>query len=224
MKTKLLFLSLLVFIGFHTKAQVSLGVQGGAVLSNASGDQSSFNVDAKPQSKFGWQAGLMADLPLGEGGFRFMPELKYTNKGFKANTTVNVLGQVTSITGSSNLGYIELPVNFAYSLDLGGMKLVLGAGPYVGYGIGGKNKFEAKVNGTIVQSIDEKVKFGSAEDELKPFDYGANALAGLLMENGLMIKANYSLGLANISNVSGSTFKNNYLGLSLVYFFKRAGE
>lgn len=224
MKTTLCFLSILLVMGFAASAQVSLGVQGGGVLSNASGDQSSFNVDAKPQSKFSWQAGLMADLPLGEGGFRFMPELKYVNKGFKANSTVNILGQTTSITGSSNLGYLELPINFAYALDLGGMKLVLGAGPYVAYGIGGKNKFEAKVNGSVVQSIDDKVNFGSAEDELKPFDYGANAMAGLLMGNGLMIKANYSLGLANISNVSNSTFKNNYLGLSLVYFFKRAGE
>lgn len=224
MKTKWLFLSLLMITTYTANAQLSLGVQGGAVLSNAGGDQSSFSVDADPQSKFSWQAGLMADIPFGEGGLRFIPELKYVNKGFKANTTIDFLGQTTSVTGSSNLGYLELPLNLGYALDLGGGQLILGAGPYLAYGIGGKNKFEAKVNGTLVQSVDEKVNFGSGEDELKPFDYGANVMAGYLMSNGLMIKANYGLGLANISNVSNSSFKNSYLGLSLVYFFKRAGE
>ncbi|MGB4771199.1 MAG: porin family protein [Chitinophagaceae bacterium] len=224
MKTKWLFLSLLLIAGYTTSAQVSLGVQGGVVRSNISGDQSELTFDTKPQSKFSWQAGLIADIPLGESGFRFIPELKYVNKGFKANTTVDFLGQTTTIDGSSSIGYIELPINFGYALDLGGAQLVLGAGPYLGYGIGGKNKFEAKVNGTVVQSVDEKVQFGSAEDEIKPFDYGANFLAGILFGNGLMVKANYGLGLANLSNVPNSTAKNNYLGLSLVYFVKRAGE
>lgn len=220
MKTKLLFLSFLLFVGFHGMAQVSLGVQGGAVLSNVSGDQSSFDISSSPKSKLSWQAGLMADLPLGESGFRFIPELKFVNKGFKAEE--NILG-IGNVTGAINLSYIELPVNFGYALDLGGAQLVLGAGPYAAFGIGGKAKYEVTVSGNS-QSTEEDVKFGSNPDELKPFDFGANLMAGLLFGNGLMVKANYSLGLANASNVPNSTFKNNYLGLGLVYFFKRAGE
>lgn len=220
MKTKLLFLSLLVFIGFHTKAQVSLGVQGGAVMSNVSGKQTLFEISSKPKSKFSWQAGLMADIPLGESGFRFIPELKFVNKGFKAEE--DILG-VGTATGSVNLSYIELPVNFGYALDLGGAQLVLGAGPYAALGIIGKAKYEVNLSGTS-QSTEEDIKFGSNQDELKPLDFGANLMAGLLLENGLMVKANYSLGLANASNIPNSTFKNTYMGLSLVYFFKRAGE
>lgn len=168
MKTKWLFLSLLLIAGYTTSAQVSLGVQGGVVRSNVSGDQSELTFDTKPQSKFSWQAGLIADIPLGESGFRFIPELKYVNKGFKANTTVDFLGQTTTIDGSSSIGYIELPINFGYALDLGGVQLVLGAGPYLGYGIGGKNKFEAKVNGNVVQSIDEKCSSEVPKMRLSP--------------------------------------------------------
>lgn len=221
MKTKLLFLSLLLIAGYTTSAQVSLGVQGGVVLSNASADQSDFTFESKPKSRFSWQAGLMADVPFGEGGFRLLPELKFVSKGFKASEDVAGLG---SVTGNVGLSYIELPVNLGYALDLGGAQLVLGAGPYLGFGLSGKAKYDVTIAGAGSQSVEEDIEFGSGEEQLKAFDYGANLLAGILFENGFMVKANYSLGLANLSNVPQSSFKNNYLGFSLVYFFKRAGE
>lgn len=221
MKTKLLFLSLLLIAGYTTSAQVSLGVQGGVVLSNASGDQSEFTLDSKPQSKLSWQAGLMADVPFGEGGFRLLPELKFVNKGFKASEDIAGLG---SVSGNVGLSYIELPVNLGYALDLGGAKLLVGAGPYLGFGIGGKAKYDVTIVGGGTQSVEEDVEFGSGEDQLKAFDYGANFMAGVLFGNGFMVKANYSLGLANLSNAPESSFKNNYLGFSLVYFLKKAGE
>lgn len=221
MKTKLLFLSLLLIAGYTTSAQVSLGVQGGVVLSNASADQSDFTFESKPKSRFSWQAGLMADVPFGEGGFRLLPELKFVSKGFKASEDVAGLG---SVTGNVGLSYIELPVNLGYALDLGGAQLVLGAGPYLGFGLSGKAKYDVTIAGAGSQSVEEDIEFGSGEDQLKAFDYGANMMAGILFENGFMVKANYSLGLANLSNIPQSSFKNNYLGFSLVYFFKRAGE
>lgn len=221
MKTKLLFLSLLLIAGYTTSAQVSLGVQGGVVLSNASADQSDFTFESKPKSRFSWQAGLMADVPFGEGGFRLLPELKFVSKGFKASEDVAGLG---SVTGNVGLSYIELPVNLGYALDLGGAQLVLGAGPYLGFGLSGKAKYDVTIAGAGSQSVEEDIEFGSGEDQLKAFDYGANMMAGILFENGFMVKANYSLGLANLSNIPESSFKNNYLGFSLVYFFKRAGE
>jgi Outer membrane protein beta-barrel domain len=221
MKTKWLFLSLLLIAGYTTSAQVSLGVQGGVVLSNASGDQNSFAFESKPKSKFSWQAGLMADVPFGEGGFRLLPELKFVNKGFKASEDLQGLG---SVEGSVGLSYIELPVNLGYAVDLGGAQLLVGAGPYLGFGIGGKTKYDVTIAGGGTQSVEEDIEFGSGEDQVKAFDYGANFMAGVLFSNGFMVKANYSLGLANLSNVPESSFKNNYLGFSLVYFLKRAGE
>lgn len=221
MKTKLLFLSLLLIAAYTTSAQVSFGVQGGVVLSNVSADQSDFTFESKPKSRFSWQAGLMADVPFGEGGFRLLPELKFVSKGFKASEDVAGLG---AVTGNVGLSYIELPVNLGYALDLGGAQLLVGAGPYLGFGLSGKAKYEVSIAGAGSQSVEEDIKFGSAEDQLKAFDYGANLMAGILFENGFMVKANYSLGLANLSNVPQSSFKNNYLGFSLVYFLKRAGE
>lgn len=225
MKTKIFLFAVLFTAALTSNAQMSIGVQGGVLSSTPKIKQTQiFTENLDPQSAFNWQAGIIADLPLGEAGFRFIPELKFVNKGFKLNSSLSYLGQPASITGKSNIGYIELPVNFGYAFNLGGPKLIVGAGPYVGYGITGKNKFEATVGTSVVNSRDEKITFGNAEGDIKPFDYGANIMAGLLLNNGLMLNLNYSIGMANISNSPDASYKNSYLGASVVFFIKKAGE
>lgn len=214
----------LLFLSVAGFSQVSIGAQLGAVNSNPSYKYNVTTQKFETEGKWSWQAGLMADIPLGEGGFRFMPELKYVNKGFNTNinTTIPILNQQVPlvVTGGTNLSYLELPVNFAYAADLGSGKLIIGAGPYVGYGLGIKDDVKAVVNGQEVTI--REVEYGT---DIKRFDYGANAMLGYLLNGGLMLKANYSLGLADISNQGdGTEYKNRYFGISVVYFFKRAGE
>jgi len=225
MRTKLFFLAILLAGSVSGFSQVSIGIQGGGVYSSPKIKQTQlFAEDLNADSRFNWQAGLVADLPLGEGNFRFMPELNFVNKGFQTNTSLSYLGQPVTVSGNSNIGYVELPVNLGYAFDLGGPRLILGAGPYVAYGVTGKNKFKATVGESVVNTIDSDVKFGSGSDQIKPFDYGANLFAGLLINSGLMLKVNYSMGVANISNAPEASYKNSSLGATLVFFVKKAGQ
>ena len=216
----------LIFIGHSASAQFSLGAQAGAVFAKSKTDELSSltGFDLSSKNRVGFSAGLIGDMPIGESGLRLMPELNFVQKGLKADgsVTIDILGQlVTAETEASvNLSYLELPVNLAYAVPAGPGNLIIGAGPYAGFALSGKTK--AKVS-ALGQSEEEEqdIEFGSADDQLKRMDFGANFMAGYIMENGLMLKVNYSLGLSNLSNTSQSDWKNRYFGVSLGYFFLR---
>jgi len=221
MRSRIFFLAILMASCVSGFSQVSFGIQGGGVFSTPKVKQNLFDEVLNAESRVSWQAGFIADVPLGEGNFRFMPELNYSNKGYSVKTETTALGLPTVLSGNSNIGYVELPVNLVYAFDLGGPRLVLGAGPYIGYAVNGKSKFEASVGGTIVNTLDQDIKFGSGVDETNPLDYGGNLFAGLLINSGLMLKVNYSMGMAELSNRDNTSYKNNGFGATLAYFFKK---
>lgn len=225
MKLKLIFPVALLILASTASAQISVGAHAGAAFSKPSLDDPAsipgLSYDIK--SRTGIYAGLMADMPLGESGFRFMPELNFVNKGFIADASIDLLGQQFSVESKSNISYIELPVNFAYSIPLSSNRLMVGAGPYAGYGIGGKTVAKTTAGG-VSEEEEADIEFGSAEGQFDRFDFGANFMAAYVMNNGLMFKVNYSLGLINLSNDSESDYKNRYFGVSVGYFFLQGGK
>jgi hypothetical protein len=225
MNAKKLLVTLFVLATYAGYSQVSIGLQGGGVLSNPSIKSTQlFDVDLNTKSRSNWQAGLVFDIPLGENGWRFMPELNYNNKGYDIDMTIEELGQSFQVEGNSNISYLELPFNMVYAVDMGDNKLLIGAGPYLAYGINGKDNIKLKVNGTEIDRETGSVEFGTTPGTVQRFDYGLNGSVGYLLNGGLLLKANYSFGLGNVSNEGNeSSYKNRYFGLSLAYFFKRAG-
>jgi Outer membrane protein beta-barrel domain len=225
MKLKLIFPVALLLIASSSFAQISLGGQAGAVFSKPSTDLATgipgLNFDIKSRTSF--SAGLIADIPLGEGGFRFMPELYYVDKGFKANASIDLLGQQISAESKTNISYIDLPINFAYAIDLGNNRLMVGAGPYAGFGLSGKTIATTTANG-VSQEEEEKVEFGNGEGQFDRVDIGANFMAAYILNSGLMLKVNYSLGFLNLSNETDTKYKNGYFGVSLGYFFLQGGK
>lgn len=124
---------------------------------------------------------------------------------------------------------------------MGTGKLLLGAGPYIAYGLGGK----WKAKGSNV-TVDGKLEFvndykdatqqdifnedfnyenGLTIPYAKKIDYGANLLAGYELSNNLSFQLNAQLGLANgIPNFDGKkpekeSLKNVGFGISLGYKF-----
>lgn len=218
-----IFIAICIIAAIPATAQISIGVQGGATFSNPN-IKPPVGLSYESSSKISYQAGLIFDLPLGEGGLRIMPELKYANKMHNFSTTASVVmpGALT-YKGTSNVSYIEVPVNLAYAFG-GDTKIIVGAGPYVGYGLSGKNEYTiTNFSGSQIGSASEDIEFGSGSTEISRLDYGAHAMAAVLFQNGFMLKVNYGLGLANLYSAStnGASYKQNYLGASLVYFFKR---
>lgn len=82
---------------------------------------SEFNTDYK----VGFQAGVYADLPMG-GGFAFLPEIIYTQKGGKVSETVD--GNTGEI--NSSLSYIDVPVLIGYKAT---PELTVFAGPQASF-------------------------------------------------------------------------------------------
>ena len=83
-------------------------------------------------------------------------------------------------------------MNFVYNIDTKGGEFFLGAGPAIGWGLGGK----VKASG---ESSD--IHFGtSADDQFKALELSANLLGGYKFNNGFFVSANYNPGLSDISN------------------------
>lgn len=226
MKTKIiLFFAALMFSTTLVSAQSSgmqFGILGGVNFQNLNGKD--FRGDKLENDMIvGFHAGVNVLIPIAPE-FYFQPGLLFSTKG-ATNENV-VLG--TTITTTTNLSYIELPINLVYRGELGNGFVLVGFGPYVGYGIGGKVSIEG---GSV--TLENDVEFKSVvetDDELltpyfKAFDAGANVFAGYEMAGGLFMQLNAQLGLLNINpedkriTDDESSVKNTGFGLSLGYRF-----
>jgi hypothetical protein len=202
--------------------RTSFGIRGGINFQNINGkDQNGDNLDNSMVTRF--HIGVNAEIPVGID-FYLQPGLLFTTKG--AETGQVVLGQ--NMAGTVNLSYLELPVSLVYKPALGTGRLLLGFGPYVALGIGGKAKYET--GGTKWEEdvkFKNTVKSSDAGDVsyFKPLDAGANLLVGYEFNNRFSFQLNTQLGLTKInpkyegSVNDKSSFKNTGFGLSLGYRF-----
>jgi hypothetical protein len=168
----------------------TFGVRAGLNLQNINGRDAG---DDKLENKLvpRYHLGVNAEIPIAPE-FYVQPGLLFTTKGTKFND--NQAGDPTL-----NLSYIEIPVNLLYKPVVGNGKLLVGFGPYVAYGVGGKYKTDGD---------DTKVKFKGnvkADDDpnvvyFKPFDAGANLLFGYEFTNRFSAQLNAQLGLVNINS------------------------
>lgn len=216
---------------FITSAQVQWGVRAGG---NASAmllkDQNGYTrVKLTP----GFHLGGSADVSLSQK-FSLQPSLLFTTKGFKVDQKgfADYLYGVDRIQFTSY--YLELPVNLVFKPVYGSGRLLLGAGPYVAYGLGGN--WKAVSNGVSVKG---KLRFlndySDTDSSLngynrtipytKPFDFGANILIGYEFENHFYFHINGQLGLVDVdpsyNGVSDETssVKTVQGGLSIGYKF-----
>ncbi|WEK19200.1 MAG: porin family protein [Candidatus Pedobacter colombiensis] len=140
---KLIILALGLFAAGAANAQapIRLGVKAGLNLPNIIKDDG--NNDFKTKVNPGFNAGITLDINLIKG-LAFTPELLYSTKGYKAETTFGNFTQTTS--------FIDVPI--LASINVGGSGLNLVVGPQVSFLLSTKNKFENGL-GTVEQEIIE---------------------------------------------------------------------
>lgn len=111
--------------------------------------------------------------------------------------------------------YLQIPVHYAYKIDVSpGTRVVLHAGPYAAYGVGGKSKLSGSV-GDIGAEYEEDV-FG--DDGFKRFDAGLGL--GVGAEFGpLLFDIGWDMGLVNIVDSDNGDLKNQNAYLSVGYKF-----
>lgn len=224
MKTKIWTLSMASLLSFSLFAQTpttsaslsstTFGVRAGVNFQNINGkDASGNNLDYGIST--GFHMGANAEIPVGTGSY-FQPGILYSLKGAKLDKSADT---------KLKISYIEVPLNYVYKPTLGTGQLILGFGPYVGFGIGGKVR-----NDNTKNDIEFKSTISAANPSrpytYKRFDAGANALAGYQFANGISLQLNTQLGLVNINpefegNIPNdkSKAKNTGFGLSLGYRF-----
>jgi len=198
-------------------AQTRFGINAGAAFSNytITGDNAP-DQGSGFKSRTGFTAGVMADVPI-SNYLSFQPAANFVQKGFKETETDNG----TTLTASLNVDHLEVPLNFVLNTSGSRNGLFIGAGPAVSYALSGQWKITDGTN-----SISEKVKFGSTEDDdLKRLDLEANFIAGFRFSQGLTISANYNLGLSNLTPVSADgSMKSHYFGIKAGFLFGGTGK
>lgn len=227
MKTKLISIVLLLLISVSAAmaqgpGKMSVGILGGVNFQNLNGKD--FTGDKLENDLIvGFHAGVNVQIPVAPE-FYFQPGVLFSTKG--AKHTGDVLG--TDYTGTTSISYIEVPLNLVYKGLLGNGYVLLGLGPYVGYGIMGKVKAEG---GSV--STDQDIEFKNVvelgDDPLVPyfkaFDAGGNIFFGYEMLSGIFAQLNAQLGMLNINPEykaipdDKSSIKNTGFGFSLGYRF-----
>ena len=157
---------------------VLLGVKAGVNLSTLGADLK----DSKYVFKY--QVGITADLAFSENLY-LLTGLDFQAKGAKLDGV------------KYNPIYLQLPVTVGYKFDLGNnTRLVLNAGPYLAYGIGGKTKGGEAGSQKLFK-----------DDIFKRLDYGVIGGVGVEFDR-FTVSAGYDLGLRNISDATGTKARN----------------
>lgn len=196
-----------------------------------------------PNYKQGFEAGIKA--VIGRKHFAVQPALLYTQKrfGLTAAYTEPVYGGTLdrTIDDDFKLNYLCLPINFAYSLGKNGQGLQIFAGPYLGFLLGGKAKFD---DVTIANSgyttyyrptlaIKAKSEVTDADNQyFQRWDTGLQAGIGYAYRS-FLLQGNYAWALTNSGTKyptnpeplqKGPEYRPRGWTLSLSYLFTKSGS
>lgn len=181
--------------------KMSFGILGGVNFQNLNGKISSGD-KLENDMLLGFHGGVNVQIPIAPE-FYFQPGLMFAIKG--AKNTKTILG--SEITDEIKLNYIEVPLNLVYKGALGSGFVMLGFGPYVAYGISGK---EVIAGNSF--SYEKGVDYNA-------FDAGANIFVGYEMSSGIFLQLDTQFGMLDIDPNENNTAKNTGFGLSLGYRF-----
>ena len=202
---KILIITLVLFLGALTlKAQIHGGVKGGLSMAT-------MNVDAPvgydTPFKLGfWGGGFIV---LGDGLFRFQPEVLYVQKGVRLEKSGSVE------YSRSTLSYLEVPLMTRIHLGFNIVNLYFNVGGYGGYWLSGKTTTYGPdlTTGDLKETTHDH-KFDDDIDNR--FDAGLVCGVGVKV-TVVFLEVRYSLGLVNSQkkgeNVNDS--KLSYLGVAL---------
>lgn len=208
---KLLFgILILVFASTLSIAQMRVGLVGGGQLASLPYKTPYYTFDGPNTLAF--HAGLIADIAVSRH-WSIRPQLLYSGKGGQYALNGNPeIGPV--VERSHKINYLEVPVQLAYSLKVGPGRALVGAGPYIGYALSGKDNIILDGQGSPTD-----IEFGSETNQTRRIDYGLRVSTGYDLTSGLGLSFFYARGLANIENSRSYISKNKVYGVSMHFLF-----
>ena len=234
MKKIVLALAMVAMVGAVSAQGLSLGIKGGANMSNLYGKEVK---DTK--MKLGFNVGVAADYEF-ESNVAIQSGLYFTTKGAKLSSTnidqkVGDIKLSGTVDKTANAMYLQIPLHLAYKIDVTpGARVVLHAGPYAAYGVGGKisGKSTVKVSGNV--PADQKAAVDAALKQInastnsvntfdkkmgyKPFDAGVGIGVGAEF-GSLLVDLGWDMGLLNISRNKDVNVKNQNAHLAVGFKF-----
>jgi Outer membrane protein beta-barrel domain len=178
----------------------SFGLRGGVNFQNINGKDNN-----NDKLKNDILTGFNVEIPVAPD-FYFQPGLLFTTKGAKNKEVF--LGQ--TINSTIKINYVELPLNFLYKPMLGKGHFLLGFGPYVALGTGGKANYDgAGLSRTEDVIFKNTVQLTDSRDAVyfKQLDAGANILAGFEFGNKVSFQMNYPE--AELRGICALVYSNN---------------
>ncbi len=190
---------LALFIALPARAQVKIGVMGGANLANLNGnDVDGSELDFSSRTLFG--VGGVLDIGLSENiSLRFTP--MYLQKGGEVTFTEPGLGEETF---AYKMGYLEVPALLKIDLGKSSVRPYLMAGPTLGFNLSSKLNYSASAIGveTDAKDITESTDLGLT------FGAGVSLPAGA---SAIFVEGRYALGLADVAKEGAITLMGEEL-------------
>jgi hypothetical protein len=193
----------LVIVARPASAQWALGLVAGGTSASTSSD----GLGRLPTSRVtGFAGGLSLTVPLTRS-ITFSPEILYAMKGTTDKLYTAGTDVIPQETGTSRIGYIELPILVRFSFGSGPLRPFVTAGPEVAFkvscsfAISGTDPF---FTGKSKCSYDSYV----VESGVKPTDMGAVIGAGL-SSGRLSVSVRYDFGLSNSSTDPYGAYSKN---------------
>ncbi len=212
MKKILLSLGAAVLLAAGAQAQTSWGLKAGVNLGKYSGIEGGLQDYAKMNPSF-YVTGF-ADLPVA-ANFSIQPGVSLQGKGAKYKAS----GDLGEGTFTQNVMSIEVPVNAVYYIPAGySGSVFLGAGPYIGFNVSGKQKVSGDFEGWEGSNTRD-LSFSGDDKDMNVIDAGANFMAGYKFNNGLLINAGYNLGLTQLVPDASKTVSNRVLSFGVGFQF-----
>ncbi len=187
MKKILLSLGAALLLAAGAQAQTSWGLKAGVNL----GKYSNYGDDQKNNTSF--HVTGFADLPVATN-FSIQPGVSLQGKGTRFFEDYEGIGNAEF---SRNVMSIEVPVNAVYWIPAGSGSVFLGAGPYIGFNVSGKEKLKGDLGG-FAGETEWDLDFSGDDRDMNVIDAGANFMAGYKLANGFLLNAGYNLGLTQL--------------------------
>lgn len=177
-------------------SQISYNAKAGLNLSRYMGNKSEQS-DIKP----GLRLGVGMEYQFCDY-FSLQPSLFFSQKGTKYSYTEGMTNGYTSYKSTINQYYFEIPVNAQFRFKLGEKSnLILAAGPYIAYGVGGKTSEEIEETTTnrIVKDYNKFDTFSKKGTDLNRFDAGWNVVVGAEV-NKIIFSVESQFGLLDLQD------------------------
>lgn len=197
---------------FAVSASAQLGIVGG-LTSNSSDLKTAYSDVVENQSVTQYHAGIVLKLGL-PLGFYVQPGVMYEMKGATLqNQILGISGDDFQVDIDTKTGFLEIPVQAGWKLDLAGIAPYAFIEPYIGYAITTETKTEAK-NGVAQTALEalataSGIPLNTESDDENKWDgrnrvqYGVGVGAGILLLDKLAVSLKWYWDFGNLYNEDG---------------------